>query len=143
VTHIPLIIKEPDQTEGRIINDLVEQIDVPATILDIADISVPSWMEGRSLLPLMHGNSLPQRPVFSMTLMRNPSQHQITNGTIAVWEGDYKLIHYIDKRISLLYNLRKDPDELNNIFDREVEVGRRLLALIQDNLKKANEKIVR
>ncbi len=144
VTHIPLIIKEPGQGSGRIVNDLAEQIDIAPTILDMAGIPVPSWMEGRSLLPLMRGESLSSRPVFSMYFEKNPDRgHQITKGTIAVWEGDYKLAHYLEEDKSLLFNLKDDPDELNNLFDKEPETGRRLLDLIRDNLKKANERIRR
>ncbi len=144
VTHLPLIIKEPDQTERQIIDDLVEQIDIPATILGLANIPVPFWMEGRSLVPRMRGKSLQPRPAFSMALQRNRSRgHQITNGTIAVWEGDYKLIHYIEEKKSLLFNLKQDPDELNNLFYKEPEVGQFLIKLIKDNLKNANERISR
>jgi arylsulfatase A-like enzyme len=144
LTHIPLIIKEPNQTKGQIINDLIEQIDIPATILEIANIPVPSWMEGRSLVPLMRGKRLPSRSAFSMNFKKNHSRgHQITKGTIAVWKGDYKLIHYLEEKKSLLFNLKEDPDELKNLFNKEPEVGQRLLTLIQDNLKKANERISR
>jgi arylsulfatase A-like enzyme len=59
VTHIPLIIKEPEQTEGVIVNDLTGQIDLPSTVLDLANIEVPSWMEGRSLVPLLRGQKVP------------------------------------------------------------------------------------
>ena len=141
VTHIPFIIKEPDSAKGRIIHDVVEQIDIPATILDLADIAIPSWMDGRSLLPLISGERIPSRPAFSMTLMRNPSNKEIKKGTFAVWDGDYKMIDYLDKDKYMLFNLRKDPNELTNLIDVEPEVGQRLLTLIQDNLKKANEKI--
>jgi len=144
VTHIPLIIKEPDQTEGRIINDLIEQIDIPATILDLAGIPVPSWVEGRSLAPLMQGKRLSSKPLFSMNFQKNKTRGQkIINGSVAVWEGDYKLIYYLEEKKSLLFNLKHDPDELNNLFDKEPEAGQRLLSLIKDNLKKANEKISR
>ncbi len=144
VTNIPLIIKEPHHTEGRIIHELVEQIDIPATILELANIPVPSWMEGRSLVPLMRSKKLLSRPAFSMNFEKNPSRgHQITKGTIAVWEGDYKLIHYLEEKESLLFNLKKDPRELNNLFDRKPETGKHLLSLIHENLKKANERIGR
>jgi len=142
VTHIPLIIKEPDQAKGRIINDIVEQIDIPPTILELAGIPVPAWMEGRSLVPLIRGEKLPSRPAFSLALEGQASRgHQITKGTIAVWEGDYKLIYYLKKKESLLFNLKQDPDELENLFDKETKAGNRLLTLIQDNLMKANERI--
>ena len=142
VTHIPLIIKGPNQTEGRVINDLIEQIDIPTTVLDLANIPVPEWMEGRSLVPLMQGKRLPLRHVFSMNFEKNPSLgHEIIRGTVAVWEDDYKLIHFLEEKESLLFNLKQDPDELNNLFDREPEVSQRLLTLIQKNLKEANERI--
>lgn len=142
VTQIPLIIKEPAQKKGQIISDLVEQIDIPATILDLADIPAPLWMEGRSMVPLMNGERLPDMPAFSMNFEENPSRgHQITRGSIAVWEGDYKLIYYLGREESLLFNLKQDPDELTNLFNSNPETGQRLLSLINENLKIANEKI--
>lgn len=143
VTHIPLIIKRPGRHEGQIVDALVEQIDVPATILDLTNIEIPSWMDGRSLIPLMRGERLPNRPAFSMNFEGNRSRgRQIVSGSIAVWEDDYKLIHYLGKNKSLLFNLKQDPDEMNNLYDKETETGLHLLGLIQDNLKKANEKII-
>lgn len=140
LTHIPLIIKEPGQTNGVIIDDLVEQIDITSTILSLANIQTPSWMEGRSLMPLLRGEQLPPKPVFSMNFRKNLGRtHQITNGTIAVWEGDYKLSHYLEIGNSLLFNLKEDPDELMDLFDKKQETGKHLLGLIKDNLKKAND----
>ncbi len=142
VTHIPLIIKEPGQKKGQIIEPLVEQIDIPATVLELANIPVPIWMEGRSLVSAMRGETLAQRPAFSMNFEGNRSRgHKITTGSIAVWEGDYKLIHYLEKNESQLFNIRRDPYELNNLFNKEVDKGRSLLVLIKENLKKANDNI--
>lgn len=142
VTHIPLIIKEPGQKTGLVVSDLVEQIDIPATILDLANIPAPSWMEGRSLAPLMHGEKLKSKLSFSMNFEENPSRgHQINRGSIAVWEGDYKLIHYLGKNESLLFNLKKDLYEDNNLFDKEPEIRNRLLTSINENIKMVNENI--
>ncbi len=141
VTHIPLIIKEPEQAEGVIINNLAEQIDLPPTILSLANIPVPSWMEGRSLFPLLRGKELPSKHIYSMNYLKNPSLgSQITKGTIAVWEDDYKLIHYLNDNKSLLFDLKRDPDELKNLFNEEKEIAQRLLTLIKDNLKAVNGK---
>ena len=115
---------------------------VQTCALPISNISVPSWMEGRSLMPLMRGERFESRPAFSMNFGNNASLgHQITKGTIAVWEGDYKLIHYLENNRSMLFNLDQDSYELNNVLDKEPEIGNHLITLIQDNLKKANEKI--
>lgn len=142
VTHVPLIIKEPGQKKGLIANDLVEQIDISATILDLAGISLPPWMEGRSLVPALRGGKLPAQPAFSMTFEGNRSRgHQISKGSIAVWDGNYKLIHYLEKNESLLFNLNKDPEELDNLIDSKPEAGKYLLGLILDNLDNANKRI--
>jgi arylsulfatase A-like enzyme len=141
-THIPLIIKERKQTDGEEVHRLVEQIDIPATILDLAGIPVPDWMEGRSLVPLLRGAVFPHQPAFSMFLRLNRSRgHRITKGTIAVWEGKYKLIHYLEDGRSLLFNLLQDPEELDNLIDEEPEIGRNLLELIKKNLAEANRGI--
>ncbi|GBD97517.1 MAG TPA: hypothetical protein ENG83_11820 [Nitrospirae bacterium] len=142
VTNIPLIIKKPGQRKGQTVDTLVEQIDIPATVLDLADIPVPLWMEGRSLVPLIDGGRLTQQPAFSMNFEENRSRgHQIESGSIAVWDGDYKLIHYLENKGSLLFNLKQDSEEQDNLINKEPEVGKHLLDLIQDNLKNANERI--
>jgi arylsulfatase A-like enzyme len=142
-TNVPLIIKIHERDEGRVIDDIVEQIDIPVTILDLANIPIPVWMEGRSLVPLIRGKSLSEKPAFSMNFEKNKSMDLITKGVVAVWEGNYKLIHYLEDEKSLLFHLKDDPEELKNLFDKEPEIGQHLLKLIHDNLKEANERYSR
>lgn len=135
VVHIPLIIKLPGQINGRVIDMPVEQIDIAPTILELAGIPVPAWMEGRSLLPLLNGSSLQSQPIFSMEFMGSrPSEHRITRGTIAVWQGDYKLIYFLENKEKLLFNLRTDPNETQNIFHERPDIGQSLIKLINYNL---------
>ena len=141
LTSIPLIIKEPDQRGRRVINNVVEQVDIAPTILDLAKIQVPEWMEGHSLVPLMEGKDLPSKPALSMYLESTPSGGNIIEGTIAVWDEDYKLIHYLKDNKSLLFSLKHDQGELENIFGEETETGRRLLDIIYQNLEEANKRI--
>ncbi len=144
LVHIPLIIKEPGQVEGIIVPQPVGQVDITVTILDILDKPIPAWMEGASLVPLMRNKNSNHLPVFSMNFEKNPSRgHKIEKGTIAVWEGDYKLIHYLEKDKSLLFNLKQDPGELDNLIDKEPEIAQYLLSLIKEKLRKANERIVK
>jgi arylsulfatase A-like enzyme len=142
LVHIPLIIKMPGKTNGKVIDMPVEQIDIAPTILDLVDIPIPEWIEGRSLVPLIEGKSLKSRPVFSMQFRRNRSLgHPITKGTVAVWEGDYKLIYYLKDKKSLLFNLKSDPDETHNIFNEKPEIAQRFIKLIEDNLSRVNKRI--
>ena len=68
--------------------------------------------------------------------------NKITKGTFAVCEGDYKLIHYLETEKSLLFNLKEDPGELNNIFDIKTDKCQHLYGLLKDNLLEANKKII-
>ncbi len=141
VTHLPLIIDEPGSA-GMVIDELAAQVDLAPTILDLAGIPVPSWMEGRSLMPLMRGKAVPSKHVYSMSFQKNPSTgEKISKGTVAIWEGNYKLIHYIEDNRSLFFDLREDPDELINLFDEKKELALPLLNLIHENLIKADERM--
>lgn len=143
LVHIPLVIKIPWRKEGQTIDMPVEQIDIAPTILEFADIPVPEWMEGRSLLPVLEGKTLEPRPIFSMQLFKNRTigNPPITKGTIAVWDGDYKLIQYTEDNKFLLFDLSSDPDETNNISKEKSEILHRLKKLIEDGLSNANRRI--
>ena len=141
MTHIPLVIREPNQTKGRIVNNRVEQVDISATILDLANISVPLWMEGRSLKPSLHGKVLSPNPAFSMSLSRNRQFEEISHGLIAVWDGDYKLIYDFNSKKSLFFDLAQDPSELNDLYEKKPEAAEQLMSLIKGNLIKANKRI--
>lgn len=67
--------------------------------------------------------------------------HQISKGTIAAWNGDYKLIHYLNSSESLLFNLTDDPGEMMNLINSEYHRGDKLLTLIKVNLEKVNKKL--
>ena len=142
LVRVPLVIKMPGTGKGKVIETPIEIIDIAPTVLELVGQPMPNWMEGRSLVPLINGKD-DSRPVYSMQLIRNRSigNDPITKGAIAVREGDYKLIHYLKDNNSLLFNLKEDPNELKNLFNQEPEISKRLLTLINTNLKKANEEI--
>ena len=51
-----LVVRGPGGTErGRVVDSLVSHLDLYPTICDVAGIERPDWLEGHSLLPLMHG----------------------------------------------------------------------------------------
>jgi arylsulfatase A-like enzyme len=63
--EIPLIVRLPGgKASGLRVAQLAREIDIPATILDAAGVPAPKAFQGRSLLPLLEGKSLP--PVLSL-----------------------------------------------------------------------------
>ncbi|MBI4684365.1 MAG: sulfatase [Nitrospirae bacterium] len=148
LVHVPLIIKIPAElylsigdVKNRVINMPAGHIDIAPTILELAGISVPKWMEGQSLMPLMFDRPFNQYPVFSMQLTNVRKNHPISKGTIAVWDGDYKLINYLEKKRLLLFNVKSDPNETDNLIHKEPIIAQRLNKLIVDSLSSVNANI--
>lgn len=60
--RIPLVVRGPGLEAGAVRGDLVSHIDVAATSLALAGITVPAWMQGRALFAADH---MPREAVFS------------------------------------------------------------------------------
>jgi arylsulfatase A-like enzyme/tetratricopeptide (TPR) repeat protein len=64
---IPLIVYVPGLAP-RVIGQNVSHIDLFPTVCDVVGIDRPKQLQGRSLLPLMRGQKLPDRPVYFESL---------------------------------------------------------------------------
>jgi len=63
--RVPLVFSGPDIPVGRRVAEQVSLIDVLPTLLQLADVPAPEGLDGRSLLPLMRGESWPERTLFA------------------------------------------------------------------------------
>ena len=114
--HVPLIVYDPRQkTElrGRVIPETALNLDIPATILDVAAIPVPAKYQGASLTPLMAGD----RPKNWRTDFY--VEHHSNPASIATWFGvrdnRYTYANYYQNGAELLYDRERDPTELTNV----------------------------
>ena len=112
--RVPLIIYDPRIKEHRDIDDMALNIDVTATIVDLAGIDVPSGYHGQSLVPIVTGET--------ETLSRDAVliEHLWEFPDIPPSEGvrtdEWKYFRYVDDpSIEELYNLIADPQEANNL----------------------------
>ncbi len=53
---VPLLVVHPEQTKGRRVSEIVETVDLAATILELAGVTDPPQTSGRSLVPLIAGS---------------------------------------------------------------------------------------
>ena len=61
--RVPLVVRVPGRGQGREVEEQVGLIDVTPTVLDLLGIASGLPFQGRSLRPLIDGESLPERPV--------------------------------------------------------------------------------
>jgi len=146
--RVPLIIKEPGQTNGRRVTPLSEQIDLMPTVLDLAGIPIEGSVEGRSLEPVLQGEKL-DRPVFSMIFEQSNRFGVLHTGSVAMIEGRWKYVRYrgqskypyMPKLEDLLYDLQADPGENSNLIAIEPIIASRMRAAIEEKLRVHGEPV--
>jgi arylsulfatase A-like enzyme len=112
--RVPLIVYDPRVKKHQDVDLMALNIDVPATILDLAGVEQPESWHGKSLMPVVTGQqkSLNRDTVLIEHLWEfkdiPPSEGVRTN--------EWKYFRYVnDKSWEELYNLKTDPKETNNL----------------------------
>ncbi|UCD27786.1 MAG: sulfatase-like hydrolase/transferase [Planctomycetota bacterium] len=104
---VPLIVKFPDgRHAGKVSDSLVNSLDVTGTIIREAGCELGPDMRGRPLGPILAGEQLTRKLVFAecgpYTMVRSKS---------------HKLLHHSGPGKSLFFDLKKDPQELDNLYE--------------------------
>ena len=115
---MPLIVKWPGVTKpGSVNRHLVQNLDYAETFLDVAGAPVPADMQGKSLTPLLKGQSPSEwRKSIYYHYYEYPSVHMVA-GHNGIRTDRYKLIRFYQFGEWEFYDLEKDPDELQNEYD--------------------------
>lgn len=113
---IPMIVRYPGRfPKGNALDEMVLNIDLAPTFLDLAGLPIPSEMQGRSWRPLLTGKSTDWRKSFlAEYFMEN--QYPNTPTLVAVRTTDAKLIKYPGHdEWAELFDLAHDPYETKNL----------------------------
>ncbi|AQT67575.1 Arylsulfatase [Anaerohalosphaera lusitana] len=116
--RMPFLVKYPGLIKpGSVNKDIVVNIDFAPTFVDMAEARIPNDMQGRSLMPLLAGDTPDDwRTAMYYHYYEYPAVHQVKRH-YGIRTKRYKLIHfYNDIDAWELYDLKKDPNELNNIY---------------------------
>ncbi len=118
--RVPGFIFDPRHiTKGASTREMVLNIDLAPTILELAGIKVPLQMQGKSLLPLLEDPDRPFREDFFYEhLYRHLEGYQHIERSEGVRTRNWKYIHYINQKGSVaeeLYNLAIDSNEMKNL----------------------------
>jgi arylsulfatase A-like enzyme len=98
VIHIPLVIRVPGQEDSRAVDITADQTTLAPTILDLAGISKPSSMGGKSLRPWL-GADAPDTEedcvAFCQYFERNGVYKPVRQGSVGVIDGGYQYVYLI------------------------------------------------
>jgi N-acetylglucosamine-6-sulfatase len=137
---VPLLVSGPGIQPGSHVNELTGNIDIAPTIAELAGASAPSFIDGRSLIPFLFGQSvvhwrqayLLQRalilPKGNGDNSDQESETFVPNGTLEPPDSSFDSVPleyyglrtqqytYLEftKGVVQIYDLKKDPYELNN-----------------------------
>lgn len=119
--RVPLIIAGPG-IESRQVDTPVSLIDVKPTLLDLAGVPIPDELHGMSLLPYATGGTIPVAPPVFAEMVKDATHSD--RRTIIDWP--WKLHYSLTTNEYRLFDLSRDPDELDDLVDREPEVFARM-----------------
>lgn len=105
-TKVPLIISGPGIPKKQTAQSLVYLFDLFPTLIDYLDFEIPIELDGKSLMKIINQEEKQVRSTL-YTAYRNTVR--------AVRDEEWKLIYYPQIGVSQLFNLKQDPDELNNL----------------------------
>ncbi len=113
---IPLFLHLPNQKERIVVKENVDLTQIMPTILDFLKIEKPKNIQQISLL------SKKEKPLYIETYF--PFFSFKWSPLRGIIDGNYKLI--ISQREKELYDLKNDPKELNNLFEKRIDVLKNL-----------------
>jgi arylsulfatase A-like enzyme len=115
----PLLIRWPGVARpGSVAANLVSNIDFAETFLEAAQLPVPADMQGRSLVPVLKGQTPRDwRSSFYYQYFEYPVPHHV-RPHYGVVTDRYKLVHFdrLDADEWELFDLEKDPRELRSVY---------------------------
>lgn len=129
----PFIISMPNlpKLQGKKLDQLISNVDWAPTILDLAGISKQNFMQGNSFLPVLKNPQIKnwKKEGAYYHYYEYPGPHHVSPH-FGIRTDDYVLIRFY-KGVEAweLYDLKKDPNELNNL------IGNKKYAVIRDELK--------
>jgi len=128
--RVPLIVRAPWAAGPGRVDETVALADVMPGVLDLCELRSKDAIDGRSFVPRMRGETVPDRPAFSEAVCWSQERKSVRTDR---WKyirsypdqrmpGDYDplLLTVPDEE---LYDLAVDPDERDNQIERRPDVA--------------------
>jgi arylsulfatase A-like enzyme len=124
--RVPLMIRYPKRIPAETLkHEMVLNVDIAPTLLDLAGAAPPKQMHGASVIPLAEvgEKAVKWRDAFLYEYFEFPDASHNVNKHRGVRTTKWKFIHYYDPPFNFneeyeLYDLEKDPEERVNLANR-------------------------
>ncbi|MGC6466940.1 MAG: sulfatase [Akkermansiaceae bacterium] len=138
----PFLVRFPGRTpEGQKNESVISQIDLFPTFLELAGARIDPKLDGVSLLPALHGETMPERAIFwhfpaylqgYSKGSGSASKYFRTTPCGVIRKGDWKLIQYFEDNSLELYNLANDLSETTNLAKENPDKAEELFEELQE-----------
>ena len=131
--QMPFLIRYPKEiSAGMVCKDMVCNVDFAPTFLDVAGVTIPNYMQGRSARDVLQGNTPEDWTdlAYHRYWMNNDSCHH-ARAHYGIRTHQYKLIYWYYDDLGQpgakpddlepeweLFDLEKDPLEVMNVYDQ-------------------------
>lgn len=114
----PLLIRWPGHVApGSTTEAFCMNLDLPETFLEVANVDIPGDMQGRSLVPILEGQTPEDwRKEVYYRYYEFPGAHSVAKH-FGIRTERYKLIRFPDLDEWELYDLQEDPHEMQSVAD--------------------------
>jgi arylsulfatase A-like enzyme len=134
--RLPLLVRHPDKIKsGTVNNEIISMLDFAPTFLDYAQVKVSDELQGRSFRTILEGNSPPD-------WRKSHYYHYYGQFDVPAHYGvrteTHKLIHYYEKDNWELFDLKKDPKEMQNIYNQpeQSQVAGKMKTMLKEQQKR-------
>ena len=114
--HVPLLVWGPGRVRpGLVLDGLASLMDIGPTVLELAGLRPPAWMEAESLVPALQGQPWTGR---SHVFSEHARDLILTDTELMTMVRDsrYKLVEFSDHAQGQLFDLVDDPDEEHDLW---------------------------
>lgn len=131
-TNVPLIISGMDIPENKVNESLISLLDLYPTICDLLGLEPPKNLDGKNLMPLIGGE---------VEAVRESLFSTYWDFIRAVRKDQWKLITYPLIHHTQLFDLEKDPYELNNLAEHAdyKDKVQEMMMLMEKKKREAND----
>lgn len=122
LVRVPMIWSLPGRfRKGLVSEALVELVDIAPTLLEACGLPVPETIQGRSLLPILEGQTDPHVhknyvvSEFKDAISTTTGGGNHSHGSM-VFDGRWKSIVYHGHSLGEIFDIKNDPGEFDNLW---------------------------